>query len=373
MINFDKVKVREALSIENIYELLNEYGGDPEYTNFGLVSTTICHNRPGEGSRKLYYYSNSNLLHCYTGGCEESTFDIFELTMKVFRIQQNRAIDLNDAIRFVAAKFGIAGEYEQEDLELPADWRIFDSYNRVQDIELKDYSVQLKEYDSIILDRLNYNCILEPWLKEGITQEAIDFARIGYYPGADMITIPHFDAAGRFVGLRGRAMAADDIERFGKYRPLRLNKDTIYNHPLGMNLYGLNWAKDNIASLGKVIIFESEKAVLQYMSFFGPENSIAVACCGSNISAYHIHMLKEAGAKEIIVGLDRQFQAIGDMEFKRLTANLTKIHEKWKNDVVISFIFDKNMITDYKSSPTDHGKDIFLQLFKERVFLDGNN
>lgn len=290
--------------------------------------------------------------------------------MKVFRIQQGRVIDLNDAVRFVAAKFGIAGDYEVDDLELPSDWRIFDGYNRVQDIELKDYSVQLKEYDPIILDRMNYNCILQPWLNEGISQEAIDTARIGYYPGADMITIPHFDAAGRFIGLRGRAMAADDIERFGKYRPIRINKEIIYNHPLGMNLYGLNWAKDNIKTFGKAIVFESEKAVLQYMSFFGPENSIAVACCGSNISAYHIHMLKEAGANEIVVGLDRQFQAIGDNEFKHLTANLTKIHDKWKNDIVISFIFDKNMITDYKDSPTDKGKDIFLQLFKDRIFLD---
>ena len=370
LINFDKSKVKETLTLENIYELLEQYGADPEYTSFGMIGATICHNPIGEGSKKLYYYQNSQLFHCYTGGCEEPSFDIFELTIKVFRIQQGKVIDLNSAVRFIAAKFGISGEYEAEDLELPSDWRIFDGYNRVQDIELKDYSVHLKEYDSTILSRLNYNCILEPWLKEGITQETIDYAQIGYYPGADMITIPHFDADGRFVGLRGRAMAADDIERFGKYRPLRLNKETIYNHPLGMNLYGLNWAKDNIATIGKAIIFESEKSALQYMSFFGPENSIAVACCGSNISAYHIHMLKEAGAKEVIVAFDRQFQAVGDEEFKRLTASLTKTYEKYKNDVLISFIFDKNMITGYKDSPTDKGKDIFLKLFQSRIFLD---
>ena len=99
------------------------------------------------------------------------------------------------------------------------------------------------------------------------------------------------------------------------------------------------------------------------------ENNIAVACCGSNISVYHIHMLLEAGAKEIIIAFDRQFQEIDDDEFKHLTNNLTKIHEKYKNSAKISFIFDKNMITGYKASPVDEGKEKFLQLFKERILL----
>lgn len=322
---------------------------------------------PGEGSRKLYWYKNTGLCRCYTG-CDEPTFDIFELTIKVFQIQQSREIDLNDAVRFIAAKFGIAGDYEESDLDLPADWKIFDGYSRVQEVEIKDYSVQLKDYDPIILERLNYNIKIKPWLNEGINQEALDKTQIGYFPGSDMITIPHYDKDGRFVGLRGRAMAADDIERYGKYRPIKIFKQ-LYNHPLGMNLYGLNWAKDNIAVLEKAIIFESEKSVLLYMSHFGADNSIAVACCGSNVSAYHIHMLLEAGAKEIIIAFDRQFQEIGDNEFKHLTNNLTKLHNKYKNDVKLSFIFDKKMITNYKASPIDEGKEKFLQLFKERIRL----
>ena len=67
MISFDKSKIKESLSTENIFDLLVEWGGDPEYTDFGVLSTTICHNLPGEGSRKLYYYENSTLYKCYTG------------------------------------------------------------------------------------------------------------------------------------------------------------------------------------------------------------------------------------------------------------------------------------------------------------------
>lgn len=112
-----------------------------------------------------------------------------------------------------------------------------------------------------------------------------------------------------------------------------------------------------------------EKSCLLYKSYFGVENDISLACCGSSISAYQIQLLIDAGAQEIIVAFDRQFQEIGDKEFKHLVKNLTKLHNKYKNYVTISFIFDKQMITGYKDSPVDDGKEKFLQLFKERIFL----
>jgi len=53
-----------------------------------------------------------------------------------------------------------------------------------------------------------------------------------------------------------------------------------------MNLYNLNNSKKNIELIKKAIIFESEKSCLKYQSYFGIDNDISVACCGSNISAY---------------------------------------------------------------------------------------
>ena len=67
MLNYDKTEVKEQLNNEDIFQLLSEWGGDPEYTSFGIISSTICHNEPGVGSRKLYYYFNSTLFRCYTG------------------------------------------------------------------------------------------------------------------------------------------------------------------------------------------------------------------------------------------------------------------------------------------------------------------
>ena len=366
MAAYDKSEIREALTLDNIFELLQDWGGDPEYTSFGILCSTICHNKPGEGSRKLYYYENSGLFNCYTG-CGES-FDIFQMVIKVAQIQSNVEYDLNDAVRWIAFKFGMSTSFEIDEEKKIEDWQFLGNYERIQGIELKDYSVVLKEYDDVILNRLNYNVRITPWIREGISHVALKNARIGFYPGGDQITIPHYDANGRFIGLRGRTLCTEEAEKYGKYRPVKINKQ-LYNHPLGMNLYNLNNSKDNIRRMEKAIVFESEKSCLLYQSYFGVDNDISVACCGSNLSAYQIHMLIEAGAKEIIVAFDRQFQELGDKEHAHLVSNFRKLHAKYKTTVTLSFIFDKRMITGYKASPIDEGPDKFLKLFKERVFL----
>ena len=368
MINFNKAEIKKQISLEQVFELLQDWGGDPEYTGFGILSATICHNPPGEGSRKLYYYDNEEggLFRCYTG-CND-TFDVFDLAIKVADIQQNKRYDLNDAVRALAYRFGIIDYIDEDEQSGLDDWKIFNRYDRIDKIEVKNYDVCLKNYDDVILSRFNYNVKIGPWLDEGMTQDVLTKATIGFYPGGDQITIPHFDKDGRFVGLRGRALNKEEAERFGKYRPLKINGE-LYNHPLGMNLYNLNNSKNNIQKIEKAIVFESEKSCLLYQSYFGIENDISVACCGSNISAYQIHMLIAAGAKEIIVAFDRQFQALGDKEHKHQIANFRKLFTKYKNYVNLSFINDRHMITSYKASPIDEGPDKFLQLFKERVVL----
>lgn len=367
MQDYNKTEIRDSLTLDNIFDLLQEWGGDPEYTGFGILSSTICHNPPGEGSRKLYYYENSGLFKCYTD-CD-CAFDIFELTIKVALIQSNRQMDLNDAVRYVAYKFNISGtSIDADDVGL-LDWQYLNNYDKINEIDVKKQEVKLKDYDPTIARNLHKcKCKLSPWLEEGISQTALDQGNIGYLFSTDQITIPHYDREGRMVGLRGRTMCLEEAEHFGKYRPIRIN-GKMYNHPLGYNLYNLNNSQDNIRAVGKAIVFEAEKSCLLYQSYFGIENDISVACCGSSLSSFQMQMLLDAGAKEVIIAFDRQFQEIGDPEFKRLTKKLTVLDQKYKNEVLVSFIFDKNMITGYKASPIDEGKEKFLKLFKERIVL----
>ena len=159
-----------------------------------------------------------------------------------------------------------------------------------------------------------------------------------------------------------------DEEYKGKYRPAYINK-TLYNHPLSFNLYNLNFSKDNIKSVKKAFVFEGEKSCLLYASYFGKDNDISVAVCGSAFIQYQAWILINLGVKEIIICLDKQFQKKGDDEFIKLTRNLTNIYHKYGNLVKISFIFDKWDYLDYKDSPIDKGPDVFMELFKRRINL----
>ena len=367
MIVFDKSEIKKRLSVDDVFTLLQDWGGDPVKTGFGILSATICHNPPGEGSKKLYYYSNSGLFHCYTG-CADPSFDIFELYIKTAQIQRNEEVDLNTAVRKIAHKFGISGKEEIQEEDQLDDWRYISNYDRIKDINPGNGEITLKEYDDKILSRFNYEVEITPWIKEEISQSALAQAQISYYPGGEQIVIPHYDMNNRLVGIRGRTLSQEEGERYGKYRPLFVNQ-TMYNHPLGMNLYGLNWNKNAIAAARTAIIFEGEKSVLKYASYFGEDNNISVACCGSTVSAYQIQLLLKLKVNEIIIAFDRQFETLGDEQFIKLKKNLIGIHNKYKNYTNISFIFDKKKITGYKASPIDEGKNKFLELFKERILL----
>ena len=143
----------------------------------------------------------------------------------------------------------------------------------------------------------------------------------------------------------------------------------MYNHPLSFNLYNLNNSKDNIKIIKKAIIFEGEKSPLLYASYFGEENDISVACCGSSLITYQVKLLLSLGVEEIVIAFDKQFKEIGDQEWKRWKDKLIGIHNKYGAYVQISYLFDKQSLLGYKDSPIDKGPDIFIKLFKERIIL----
>ena len=89
-------------------------------------------------------------------------------------------------MRFVAHRFGIAGSLA-DDGGLPQleDWKYLSNYDRIKEISTKNFDIILKEYDKKILNNFNYNVKILPWLKDGISFEAMEIANIGFYPGGD--------------------------------------------------------------------------------------------------------------------------------------------------------------------------------------------
>ena len=359
---FTKDDIKNNLTIEQISDIVAELGGEPIRHGDLLMCRTICH---GGNSHKLYYYDNTKLFRCYTD-CVESSFDIFELLIKIHALDHEEWT-LYNAMSFVANFFALSFEDDfttnQDKLQ---DWQIMSKWQKNSEVPDNKKTIELQVFDKQILAHLPHVKIL-PWLEEGISFEVCESRGICYDPLAHGVVIPHYDINGNLIGIRERTLIKEN-EKDGKYKPAFLN-GKLYNHPLSFNLYNLNFSKENIKTMKKAIVFESEKSCLKMASFFGPTADISVACCGSSFSAYQAQLLIDAGAQEIIIAFDRQFQNLGDDEFIHLIKNLKKITMKYKNYVNISCIIDKHKITDYKDSPIDKDKEIFFKLFKERVNL----
>ena len=360
-------QIKNSLTMEQIFHFLETQEAEPCIKDNIIISKTICHNHKGEGSHKLYYYDNTKLFKCYTD-CDD-TFDIFELVVKIKTREEKIKYSLYNAINYVKCFFGLQDNLEDSDFFIKElkDWQIFQRYDNQK--EKNTPVIELKKYDKNILKYLPRPRII-PWEKEGIKPNIIEYQNILYNPLSESIVIPHFDIDNNLIGIRERTLVKEiEKSNYGKYHPAIFHGQ-MYNHPLGFSLYNLNNSKNNIKKIQKAIIWESEKSSLLYESYFGIENDITCACCGSSIQDYQIYLLLSLGVKEIIIGFDKQYQTIRDEEWERWTKKLIKIHKKYSPYVTVSFLFDKdNNVLSYKSSPIDEGPEKFLKLYNNRIFL----
>lgn len=356
---YSKDEVKSNLDIEHIYALLDYFNAEPEIVDDYIICKTVCH--CGD-SKKLYYYDNTQLFNCYT---ECGSFDIFDFIQKVKSLD-----DLNVAVNFIVNFFNL--QYKLSDIEIAEatieDWKILNS--RITQEDLEDIGIKQLEYDIYEWNVIkNYpHPKIKPWIDEGITYESCEYMGICYDPCQGNILIPHQSINGDLIGIRQRTLVQKN-EIYGKYRPWK-HSGVLYNHPLGFNLYGLYQSKENIAKAKMAIVCESEKSVLQYISYFGTANNICVAVCGSSLSKYQFDLLYRLGISELVLGFDRDFEEKWSDDYIRVQKKFKKVYDKYSPFVNVSFLFDTECDTlGYKSSPLDEGKEKFLYLFRNRVIL----
>ena len=126
MPRYNKDELKNNLTIEQVSDFVAELGGEPQIVNGNiLIAQTICHNKPGNGSHKLYYYDNTKLFKCYTDcGC---TFDIFGL------VQRSKNEELPQAVFEVASFFNFSPESNEIDYKSLEDWKILENYERLNE------------------------------------------------------------------------------------------------------------------------------------------------------------------------------------------------------------------------------------------------
>lgn len=312
------------------------------------IMPTYCHHhKDEEASYKLYYYKNTKMFVCYSN---DGNMSIFKFLRLYYESQEYEYDWYSDIYSLIVDENSLEGFVTKTDKK----------YDKYADKYLFHEMPMLPTYNKGVLDCFE-PCRAIEWLNDGISTKTLDRFNIKYSSTRNKIVIPHYDVNDNLVGIRGRALNEEEAEIFGKYVPLRVEQ-TIYKHPLSLNLYGLNMAKDNIKKYGICYIFEGEKSVLQLDSFNMPH--CGVAACGSNFNKYQLKILmKTCRPKEIVICFDNEEQPHRDDYFLKLK----NICNKYSNYANFSFIYDRHNITNKKDSPTDKGEQIFNKLLERRV------
>lgn len=343
-------QIIEILTDEDVINILSDLTEKhPRKHKDGLIfMTDICH---GGDSFKLYYYSKSKTFHCFSG-CNKN-YSIFDLIMKKLECE------FPQALNYVCMKLGLSvSNFSTGFHERKVDNSFINRFKKQEkktEIEIRDKSV-LNSF---------YNMCHQSWIDDFINIETMIKFGIKFDIESYRIIIPHFDINDNLIGVRCRNLKSELVAEGKKYMPIVVN-EVLYNYPTSMNLYGINFNKHNIKKYKKVIIFESEKSVLQHGSFY--ENSIAVAISGSSLHSYQTEMLRNLDVEEVILALDKEFtNEIEEQEYKE------KIQHSFINQLApyfnVSIIWDTKDKLEYKMSPTDNGKEIFEELYKAKIMV----
>lgn len=341
-------EIIENLRDEDVFNLLEQLGAQPIDKGNYFICKTICHNEDAEeASQKLYYYKDTHLFYCYTECGGQSIFKL----LKNYYETRNIAYDWYNDIYQVILNCSISITYNA------------DVYKSIRsDYVARKARKELPTYPNELIEVFTHYYPIE-WIRDNISKEVMEKYNIRYSISQNKIIIPHYNVNGDLVGIRGRALNPEEAELYGKYMPVQI-EGKWYSHPLSLNLYGLNWNKDNIKNSKTCFIFESEKSVMQVESFNG--RNCAVASCGSNINKYQMDLLmRYCAPRQIVVCFDNEEKEGEDKYFTKLW----KMCKKYTAYCNMSFIYDRNNITKKKDSPSDNGEEIFSKLLEERVIV----
>lgn len=184
------------------------------------------------------------------------------------------------------------------------------------------------------------------WADEGISYDAMDRFQVRYDGISDRLVYPIRDLAGSIVNIGGRTLDPE-------WKSKGLRKYTYFYGWGGTMsiIYGLFENMDAIKKHHTVILFEGCKSVLKAQSW-GILNTGALLT--SHLNPAQMKILARLGC-DVIFALDKGVDIREDKNIARL-----------KRYVNVSYLLDTDDMLADKDSPVDRGKDVFVELCKQR-------
>ena len=363
----DRDSLLEKITTEDVIEIMQQLGTGyiKSKTNSDIYFQTICH---CGNKHKLLYYPDSKMFMCLTECGSLSLYDV---------IMYSQGKSFSEAYAYLCKFKGINKDRRTKGLVVKGE-----SLEDLEFLERHLYrtsktNIELPTYNSEVLEIFD-NYYPSQWYEEGLSEEEMKFFNIKMYLSQMKAVICHKNLDGNIIGIRGRSFNNFDLENGRQYMPLSIQGLT-YRHPTGLSLYGAYENYKNIKRIRRVVLFEGEKSVIKYGSYFGRMNNIALATLGTNISNYQRNMILSWNVDEVTIAYDKQysFELIEQndskaiKEYNNYIKKIIKIYRLFANYCKVSLIFCTNdNDLEYKDAPIDQGKEMFEKLDRDRILID---
>lgn len=358
----DVKKLKKSLSLAHHKQVMQALG-IPSYSENStqIVYYTGDKNVDSyKGSPKLYFYKDTSI---YVGMTAGRSYDIISLVQTRLALLKQPCSFL-DACQFIIDTTNINPDSISR---VKKDGHVYDWSNLERFIKVRKYGNQLSEYNRNIIDTLP-PLYPQAWIDEGISEETMDKYQIRYYERCNQTVIPCFDDEARLVGVRVRNWDKDRVEQ-AKYMPLVTLDGQCYKFNTNQVFYGINYNKPEIERTGKVIIVESEKAVMKLDTYMGRHN-IALGMYGSNLGIQRRNQLLKMGVNTVSYVVDNDFIGQDDEFFEQWREKIRHFIKLWDGFCRVEIVWDNLGLLGPKENATDRTKEVWEQLWENREIIE---
>ena len=358
----DVKKLKRALTLAH-YDMIIQRLGIPIFSKSNSewrLWTGDKNVNPLEGSPKLIFYPDSHIFMGYTAG---RSYDIISLVQTRLALLK-QPCSFFDACQFILDTTNINPDSISR---VKKEGHVYDWSNLERFIRVRKYGNQLSEYNRNIIDTLP-PLYPQAWIDEGISEETMDKYQIRYYERCNQTVIPCFDDEARLVGVRVRNWDKDRVEQ-AKYMPLVTLDGQCYKFNTNQVFYGINYNKPEIERTGKVIIVESEKAVMKLDTYMG-EHNIALGMYGSNLGIQRRNQLLKMGVNTVSYVVDNDFIGQDDEFFEQWREKIRRFIKLWDGFCRVEIVWDNLGLLGPKENATDRTKEVWEQLWENREIIE---